>query len=268
MPPMNLRSNVTSDAAKLEAALAEFKNWPISEKGAPEVIARLDGGITNQSYLLAAENNLYVLRINSLLSVNLGVNRADELVVLERLAPHEIAPRIIYSERNFRYTLLEYIEGENLNRRHLDLPGFLDELHSTIRCYQSLEAGLPASDYLAYLDTYYSIAKNRLTKDEQSDWLLCRNRIKNGLGQHQNYQLMHHDLTPENIIVSDKGIRIIDWEYTRSGLAGLDQIYFDSFWENQLLSPRVKVASDQQNLIRMIIEKINFFWSKINKQPI
>ena len=55
-------------------------------------------------------------------------------------------------------------------------------------------------------------------------WMDFYKRLNNWQAKQTNQVLCHHDLTPENILETKQGIKIIDWEYSGRGHREFDAI--------------------------------------------
>ena len=178
-----------------------------------DLLAPLEGGKTNASYLVAFEKRRLVLRINHPNSLALGIDRALEKSIMQAL-PQGIAPSILFY--NEQYLLCEYIHSDQqaANASHeVDILKALRLLHGINISGQPM-------DYIARLDFL-------LPDDQHHQWENLLQSLQaliadfdRRFGKHEG--LCHHDLVPQNILWTPSGPRFIDWEYAAKG-----DIFFD-----------------------------------------
>ncbi len=100
---------------RLTAALADWRAWSASP---PAVIGELKGGLTNQSYLLQADDAHMVLRLNADNTGELGLDRALEQQVLHRASLAGVAPALVYSNPQGGVLITEYHAGQRWKIAH------------------------------------------------------------------------------------------------------------------------------------------------------
>ncbi len=210
---------------RLETALASWPDWTLESKTEPHVIHLLKGGLTNRSYLVRCGASRVVLRLNNSRSERLGINRVRERLILERVAEKHLGPRLLYSDRDFRFSVFEYLPGTAWTRRDFASVSQRRRLAGVIDEYQALSFALPAFDYIAHLQRYwchYRQTQSQSARKKQSAWRRFMQQLTWYQRYHRARKLVHHDLVPGNVIESGDGIKIIDWEYAALGYADLD----------------------------------------------
>ena len=80
-------------------------------------ISYLIHGKTNDSYLLDFKKFKLVLRLNNKNSLNLGINRQNESLILQSLDKKNIVPNLVYMDNKYEFIIYEYIEGIELEWR-------------------------------------------------------------------------------------------------------------------------------------------------------
>ena len=83
-------------------------------------ISYLINGKTNDSYLLDFKKFKLVLRLNNKNSLNLGINRQNESLILQSLDKKNIVPNLVYMYNTYEFIIYEYIEGIELDLRKID----------------------------------------------------------------------------------------------------------------------------------------------------
>jgi len=198
-------------------------------------------------YLIENANRKYVARINYYEPKNAWGVKKQEYDVLKFIEPLKISPKAYYFSNNNSIkqdlTIVEYIEGEilgDISDKHIfDLATDLNKLHKT---YQFDRTGdtLPPQDSSPYRCTIYNEFANGEDKkiEKYLSWedinkiIEPYNRINKKLGDWFNnlrifdnltkFCLCHADLKKENILTTDKGIMLIDWECAGSDIPETD----------------------------------------------
>jgi len=185
------------------------------------VIRELEGGQTNHSFLVGPGALRAVVRINRLHAVKLGIDRQRELSILNVLQPSGLVPKILYADKDVLVS--EFIEGPVLTADHLADKSIQEALYKAIEKVQSLR--LPNADarsYRSYCQQYCDqIPKHLLSDGVKTDIYNIAEQVDGGDWQPV---ICHHDLVLENIIVNNRGLFIIDWEYAALGHPDIDLV--------------------------------------------
>jgi len=219
---------------------------------APVVVRFLSEGETNQSYLIEVSGEHYVLRLDRPEGNHLGIDREREFLIWEAVAKAGIAPAITYKNDALCFVVYRYQAGRQWTSTDFKHSSQLERLKQLIDRYQTIELDLAPRNYHRYLLDYWSqiteagLADSRLiqawkqflpvlTQFQASDWQPC---------------LSHHDLIPENIIETENGLVILDWEYAALGHPDLDWNY---------------VTGEQHSEIAQVIHWMDHLWTLLNK---
>jgi thiamine kinase len=213
---------ILSKAQKLaEHALNEWRRWQAPFHSQPKIVALLEGGLTNTSYLIESGSQRAVLRINNPEADKLGVNRHTEITVLEKLQSTKLVPTTYFADSN--YLVSEYINGVVLDDDKASDPSIKKQIEQAIALIQNQHfVDLEVRNYEAYLREYCNqLGALYLDKSIRQSLLQMARNIDS-----QDWQpvLCHHDLIPENIIMSSRGLIIIDWEYASMGHPQFDYL--------------------------------------------
>ena len=210
----------------LQQALGNWQQWqtPFPLVNQPTVVREFSSGLTNRTFLVAADKGQAVVRINSVDSLKLGINRQREGKILHCLQATGLVPEIYYNDQHIMVS--EFIEGSRLSGKSLENAQIRDSLHTALSQIQSIKMpGEKPRNYLQYCRDYLDQLSDKtlstaVTKQIESvasavdkdDWqaVIC-----------------HHDLVPDNIIANDRGLFIIDWEYAALGHPRLDFLVLD-----------------------------------------
>ena len=215
-------------------------------------ISYLINGKTNDSYLLDFKKFKLVLRLNNKNSLNLGINRQNESLILLSLDKKNIVPNLVYMDNTYEFIIYEYIEGIELDLRKTDTED-RNKLLSLIESYQDIKIDLPKFNYFNHVSLYWKKIKEiKYISDSRE------NKMEAFLANLSDFQksnwptlLTHHDLK-ENILVTDNGYKIIDWEYAGNGFHDFDRYSLGLIEENEMIDDLIMV--------------LNELWTEINYQ--
>lgn len=179
------------------------------------------GGRTNKTFLVAADDFQAVVRINSPVSSRLGIDRQREARILGLLQSTGLVPKVYFM--NAEVLVSEFIEGECLNGKGLKNTHIMESLSEALRLVQSVKMPDESPrNYLEYCQNYLA----QLNDDIVSSSVKAEIEAAALELDNEDWQpvICHHDLVPENIIVNERGLFIIDWEYAALGHPRLDFI--------------------------------------------
>ncbi len=209
----------------LEQVLRTWPKWNLSLSQLPVLRRELNGGETNRSFLCDAGGQKVVVRINNPNSVELGINRAHEAVILQQVSAAGIAPDVYYCNQEQGVLVTEYLEGKHWTTADFQNPDnqpklfrLLDKIHA-----QSVE--LPEFDYYRHAEHYWqTLSRSADSVPEELRQLREKMlpELRRFQGQADKRVLCHHDIVPANIIESDGALKLLDWEYAGNGLADFD----------------------------------------------
>jgi thiamine kinase len=205
----------------LELTLSDWQSWSASK---PVVVGTLQGGRTNNSFLIEAGSLQAVLRINAENSQCLGIDRRREADILSLLQPVGCIPKIYLM--NDQVLVSEFIIGHQWTDDYLKSTGNLEKITQLLNKIQAIS--LPENSqrrrYVDYCQHYIqqlpesrqasetSVIKELISVAEQVDqggWVPV---------------ISHHDLVPENLIETEQGLFILDWEYAAYGHPAIDLV--------------------------------------------
>lgn len=186
-------------------------------------ISKLDGGITNQNFLVKDDQTKYVVRLGDDIPEHL-VSRSNELIATKAASDCGIGPDVIYHD--YGVLILKFIESKTLNDKDvknniMDIILLIKKIHNEIPKHiygQSLIFWVfhVIRNYEKFLkdnhSSYVNLLKDLLTKSEKLEKISSPHQIVYG----------HNDLLPANFLHDGNRIWVIDWEY-----AGYNSPLFD-----------------------------------------
>lgn len=204
-----------STKQRLESLLNDWQAAGLPCNTQPRVIKELAEGLSNHSFLLEADEQRWVLRLDSPGSESLGVNRDREYRIHQLVATAGLAPTCLKADQKRGYFITEYVEQEPSFKRFSPREQ-LDYLYTFFTKLHKLSLDMPPFDYLAQL--------NRLSKNSALSSELVQ-ALKH-LESDGNLSVCHHDPNPDNVMFRSEKVIMIDWEYAALGnpvmdLAGL-----------------------------------------------
>jgi len=193
---------------ELESALADIPALSQASVRQP-----LSGGPANDSWLIEDRGKLRVLRIDKPLARKLGLNRHQELGVLETVAAAGIGPEVIWADPEAGLLVTAYIPEQVWSERNMHDPACLEQLAGTLRVLHRLPAAGPDFDPAqAALNYAAGIGTGAAAELAEKAATLARQLLPPGHPR----ALCHNDLAHANIIGSNP-VRLIDWEYAAMG---------------------------------------------------
>ena len=211
----------------------------------------LDGGITNQNFLVEDNINKYVVRIGNDISEHL-ISRSNELIASKAASKCGISPDVIYHDKGI--LILNFIKSKTLieadvKKNILKIVSLIKRIHKDIpkNIYgQSLIFWVfhVIRNYAKFLKDnnsfYNKLLNNLLEKSEKLEVISSPYEIVFG----------HNDLLPANFLDDGSRIWVIDWEY-----AGYNSPLFDLGG---------LASNNNFNMKEEIILLENYFEKKIN----
>ena len=186
-------------------------------------ISKLDGGITNQNFVVEDNEKKYVVRLGNNIPEHL-ISRSNELMASKAASKCGVSPDVIYHDQGI--LILKFIESETLNDK-----GVKKNLNNIIPIIKKIHNEIPKNIYgqslifwVFHVIRHYS----KFLKDNNSSYTkMLDTLIKNSELMEKNsspFEIVfgHNDLLPANFLDDGSRIWIIDWEY-----AGYNSPLFD-----------------------------------------
>jgi thiamine kinase-like enzyme len=186
----------------------------------------LEGGITNRNYMARFAGEDVVVRLPGKDTELLGIDRLAERAAGELAAQAGIGPSVVAMLDDPPCLVTEFVVGEPMAAEELREPGAVAEVARALRSLHACEERLPV-DFSSFrtVEAYAArIAERGTTVPASYEWAAAAAlRIEAALvGPEHDPVPCHNDLLSANFIQTERGIRLIDWEY-----AGMNDRYFD-----------------------------------------
>ena len=186
-------------------------------------IKTLDGGITNENFLVEEHNKKYVVRLGNDIPEHL-VSRSNELIVSKAASNAGISPKVIYHSDGI--LVLDYIESTTLSS-----DGVKKNIKSIIPLIKKIHHEIPKNLFgQSVIFWVFHVIRNyvKFLNDNKSVHIkILSDLISKSEYLEKNsspYEIVfgHNDLLPANFLDDGSKIWIIDWEY-----AGFNTPLFD-----------------------------------------
>lgn len=198
-----------NEATSLDESLLALNDYFETPPLIAEILA---GGLTNRCWKISSYDGLsYVWRPTSHISYRFGISRARENKLLESLKAHYFAPEPIYlCDEGL---LVEWLDGEvgGFPLGDTEIIGTLCKIHSV----DIHNKAVPLFSYTAKVDGYWHQLDSKLKTPELTE--LYRQLRELPTISSVEPTLCHLDLGQYNMVKTNQGIKVIDWEY--SGVA-------------------------------------------------
>jgi thiamine kinase-like enzyme len=213
----------------------------------------LDGGITNRNYRVSFAGRDCVVRLPGKDTSLLGISREAEQEANRRAASLGLAPEVVAVEEDCLVTA--FVEGQ---------PGVADPeaIARALRAFHDSGLELPVTFWVPdLLDDYAELVCARggeLPAQYESAQSVAR-RIAQTLPLTEPVP-SHNDLLPANVLGTDDGVMLVDWEYAGMGhrLFDLGNLavnwQFDPPSENRLLAAYFDrpATPEEQHALRLM----------------
>ena len=206
--------------------LADLPEWRDS------AVTELSGGLTNRSWLVAANGRKAVLKVDESPRSSPYNSRHDEARIQSAAAEAELANPVIFAADTVYMT--EYVEGTVWAPDCLEKHDNLERLGRALRALHSLPLTGRTFDARHAARSY---AKQIQGADQ--DLLQSSLRVVDAMPAPQNLCCCHNDLVAGNIIATPD-IRFLDWEYACDN---------DPFFDLATLAAHHRLSHDHRNYL-------------------
>lgn len=207
---------MTEGVAALDATDARLRALPIWPR--PPRIEPCPGGRTNRNYRVVCGDQAYFARVGVDLPHH-GITRANEARCCRLAAAAGIGPAIIHAGEGVLVT--EFVAGRTLVQSEAIEDAILRRLAASLRRLHEA----PAPGDLVVFDPVAisrrdlaALPADRLSPERRRRAL----HLLEAAPMLRPRCLIHADLIPENVIVTDDRLALVDWEYSGLGDPAID----------------------------------------------
>lgn len=187
------------------------------------IISKIDGGITNQNFLVEDGIKKYFVRVGKDIPEHL-VYRSNEIIASKVASSLQISPKVIFNNDDLQ--VIDFVNGSTLDEK-----GIKENINSIISLIKKVHFDMPKNLYgqsmifwVFHVIRHYSkfIEENKSKYISMLAELLKKSDLIEKNSSPFQIVFAHNDLLPANFIKGDKQIWLIDWEY-----AGYNTPLFD-----------------------------------------
>lgn len=212
--------------AELRHTIAErLRRWLPAESVAAATVRPLSGGAINRNYLIDVDGG-YVLRLAPPVQSRneIGIDMANSAVVAKIAGRAEVGPAVVGVDEETGDSLIQFLPGV-LNASSIRDADVLRRVGDTVRRLHELPPGdIRRVSAFDELEAWVGNAVRRgaqLPDTYPEMWKIleeCRTLLEDVEGE----CLSHRDLNPQNCILNNGTIKLIDWDFS-----GVDSPYLD-----------------------------------------
>ena len=249
----------------LQQTLANWRQWNTGcgeLTAQPTLLSELSGGRTNRSFLVVSDEFKAVVRINAENGANLGIDRQRERLILELLQPTGAVPRVLFQTNEILVT--EFYEGRpwgDEDSRNSQQVTALNQLLQRIQAVKVRQ--LPRRNYVQYCQAYIDQLGSAFAIEGLQQTILTAAAAIDAA--HWPEVICHHDLMPENILVTAGGLIVLDWEYAALGHPALDGLRLHGT-DQPLSSVQLGVDRETLKQLAILLRGMDDLWSLVQTQ--
>lgn len=183
------------------------------------------GGLTNTNYLVTVNEERFVVRISSMNSALLGIDRELELEALTAASSAGIGPEVVHFILPEGHLVTRLIEGRHWTVEEYRTPENLQRMVKVVKRLHALPAVRGTFSPFRRVESYAHKARAfNVAFPEDFEVFLKKMQAIESDQRRDTYpwlRFCHNDLFSVNFL-DDGSVRIVDWEF-----AGMGDIYFD-----------------------------------------
>lgn len=179
------------------------------------------GGLNNDNYKCHFNNKNYFIRISD--STYIYQDTAEEFNILNKAQEISLSPKVIYFDFSSRNMVTEWVNGRMPTEKESNSETFITVLIKRLKNLHNLTS---TNVFNPFVEIRKIIFSNKdyffNTIPYILDLLENLNIIETLLKDSYMEGLCHNDLNPSNILLTDKNLYIVDYEFAARG-----DIFFD-----------------------------------------
>lgn len=199
---------------------------PLFQRKTGLICEPLNGGFSNETYIVTDQGTKYVVKINFDQNEYLNLTRSSELEAQSKAAALGIAPKVLSSTEQESYSISEFIEGHLMEHEEIMQKDNLVQLADMLNKIHSITGVQRENSAFDLIDGYVKgIDKFQVQVPEGYKDILKENekiRARRSLDKVNNNKFCHNDILSNNLLFDGKKITVIDWE-----LSGMGDPYMD-----------------------------------------
>ncbi len=206
---------------QLEAAIGAVPGW----SGRRVVVTPIPTGLTNRNYRVDVGDDSFVVRLSSLSTTLLGIDREAEYVAGRAAAAAGVGPEVFVYLPHLGCLVTRFVDGAEIPAMDLEREGILASVVGSIRAFHACPPIPSSFPVFRICENYARLAADRgvtVPKDWDDAHALGA-RIEAAVGRHPaSPTTCHNDLLSANFLLKGRRTWIVDYEY-----AGMGDPFFD-----------------------------------------
>jgi len=187
------------------------------------LISKIDGGITNQNFLVEDGIKKFFVRVGKDIPEHL-VFRSNEIIASKVASSLQISPKVIFNNDDLQ--VIDFIKGSTLNEKEIK-----ENLNEVISLIKKVHHEMPKNMYgQSIIFWVFHVIRhyNKFLEENNSEYtsmlseLLKKSDLIEKKSSPFEIVFAHNDLLPANFIKDNEQLWLIDWEY-----AGYNTPLFD-----------------------------------------
>lgn len=194
-----------SEACQLDSSLLSLDHF---FSVPPDYAQTLTGGLTNRCWKVVSSNGeAYVWRPATQITKAFSISRFQEYQILSAIRDSQLSPAPIFI--NDQGLLVEWVEGESL-AASLDFDSLLETMVA-IHSLNTQRIPVAPFNFTARVDHYWMLLREDLKTQPYHD--VYQGWRKAPVLADVGTTLCHFDLAGYNMVKTEQGNKVIDWEY-------------------------------------------------------
>lgn len=207
---------------KIDDIISEVKIW-----GNKNISYEpLDGGLSNYTYKVTADDVHYVLRVNGGQNDFLNLSKPEEIKAIHQAHEIGIGVKIYTGESNAEYIITEYKNARIVSNERAHDPAYIKKFADILRKAHEITGVNRRCSPFCLIEKYLSGAKELKVKipDDLDAALEKMVDIEKRSTRNSKYteKYCHNDFYSINVLNDNGAVYLIDWE-----LSGVGDIFFD-----------------------------------------
>jgi thiamine kinase-like enzyme len=211
----------TTSDPRLDAAIRAVPGWDGRHLG----ITPITAGITNQNFLIEADDEAFVLRLAGRDTDLLGIDREAEVEAGRAAAVAGVGPEVYVWLPNHGCLVTRFVPGGPIPEPELQTEAVLASVVGSIRAFHSCPPISSTFPVFRLVESYRRIASDRGVRipSRYDDAHEVSSRIEEALSAApMSPATCHNDLLNANFLLDGDHVWIVDYEY-----AGMGDPFFD-----------------------------------------
>lgn len=217
------------DAGVQSTVVRLLEGWDRPELRGPVAISRLSGGASNVNLKLEAPAASYALRVCAPDAFRWGVDRAAAIQAQQLAAGLGLAPQIVQTHLPDGHYLADFVSGTTVTSSFVREASLLPLIASTLKGLKNVSGCThefsPFDDLRVFLEL--GDAEGAVPPDDVERIYAAVLRVEALFRTRQPRRAFcHSDLVPQNFILHDGGLKLVDFDYAGNGWVAFELASF------------------------------------------